>query len=106
MKNNLIVFENAMCCSTGVCGPEPDKTLILFNETIKKLQKEFGDWQIIRASLSGNPNLFLENKEVFELVKQNGQDILPIVWVNGKITAKGQYPDYPALKGMIEEALG
>ena len=26
--NNLIIYEGAMCCSTGVCGPEPDKELI------------------------------------------------------------------------------
>jgi len=103
MKNKLIIFEGAMCCSTGVCGPEPDKTLMIFNEAIKKLQTEFADWEIIRASLSTNANMFLENKEVFEQVRKNGQDVLPIVTINGKIIAKQKYLKYDELKKIIKE---
>ncbi len=105
MKNKLIIFEGAMCCSTGVCGPEPDKALIIFSEAIKKLQTEFRDWEIIRASLSTNPNMFLENKEIFELVRENGQDVLPIVMVNGKILSSRAYPDFTDLKEIIEGVL-
>ena len=25
---NIEIYEEAMCCSTGICGPEPDETLI------------------------------------------------------------------------------
>ena len=39
-ENNLIIYEGAMCCSTGICGPEPDKELIEFNETLKKRFKQ------------------------------------------------------------------
>jgi hypothetical protein len=47
----------------------------------------------------------LENKEVFELVRENGQDVLPIVMVNGKILASKYYPDFANLKEMIEGVL-
>ena len=96
--NNLIIYEGAMCCSTGVCGPEPDKELIEFNETLKKLNKEFSDLSIIRASLSVDVKMFLENKEIFQLVKVNGQQILPITTINGKIIAKKKYLKFNELK--------
>ena len=97
-ENNLIIYEGAMCCSTGVCGPEPDKELIEFNETLKKINEEFGDLKIIRASLSFDVKMFLENKEIFQLVKVNGQEILPITTVNGKIIAKKKYLKFNELK--------
>jgi hypothetical protein len=34
-KNELVIYEGAMCRSTGVCGAEPDKELNEFSETIK-----------------------------------------------------------------------
>ena len=96
--NNLIIYEGVMCCSTGVCGPEPEKELIEFNKTLKKINKEFSDLEIIRASLSFDVKMFLENKEIFQLVKENGQEILPITTINGKIIAKTRYPKFNELK--------
>ena len=97
-ENNLIIYEGAMCCSTGICGPEPDKELIEFNETLKKINEEFGDVKIIRASLSVDIKMFLENKEIFQLVKENGQEILPITTINGKVVAMMKYPKLSELK--------
>ena len=97
-ENNLIIYEGAMCCSTGICGPEPDKELIEFNETLKKINEEFGDVKIIRASLSVDIKMFLENKEIFQLVKENGQEILPITTINGKVVAMMKYPKLGELK--------
>ncbi|MBE3093206.1 MAG: arsenite efflux transporter metallochaperone ArsD [Actinobacteria bacterium] len=97
-ENNLIIYEGVMCCSTGVCGPEPDKELIEFNEALKKINKEFSDLEITRASISFDVKMFLENKEIFQLVKENGQEILPITTINGKIIAKKKYPKFNELK--------
>ena len=96
--NNLIIYEEAMCCSTGVCGPEPDKELIEFNEALKKIDKEFSDLDIIRASLSADVKIFLENKKISQLVKKNGQQILPITTINEKIIAKKKYLKFNELK--------
>ena len=63
MKRNLVIYEGAMCCSTGICGPEPDKELIEFSETLKRLQNEFKELNITRASMSFNVGMFLENSE-------------------------------------------
>jgi len=95
-KMELIIFENVMCCSSGVS--ESDKELLEFNETLKNLEKEFSDLIITRASMSYNMNLFLENKEIFQLVKENGLDILPVITLNKKIIAKQKYLKYSELK--------
>jgi len=97
-ENNLIIYEGVMCCSTGVCGPEPDKELIEFNETLKKINKEFTDLKITRASLSFDVKMFLENKKIFQLVKESGKEILPITAINGKIIAKNKYPKFNEIK--------
>ena len=103
-KKELIIYEGAMCCSTGVCGPEPDLELITFNETLKKLQAEYdGQLTIMRASLSFNSLFFLANPEVARLVKEDGPDILPITTVNGRMIAKQKYLSYDELKASLEE---
>jgi len=101
-KIDLIIYEGAMCCSTGICGPEPDKVLIDFNETLKKIQHEFKDVSVVRGSLSFNVNMFLEN-EIIELVKEQGPEVLPITTINGNIIAKQRYLSYEELKKALEE---
>ena len=102
-KTDLIIYEGAMCCSTGICGPEPDKVLIDFNETLKKIQHEFHDVNVVRGSLSFNVNMFLEKNEIIELVKEEGPEILPITTINGNIVAKRRYLTYEELKKALEE---
>ncbi|MEX0920951.1 MAG: arsenite efflux transporter metallochaperone ArsD [Candidatus Pacearchaeota archaeon] len=103
VKDNLTIYEGVMCCQTGLCGPEPDKTLIDLNETLKKLQNEFSDLEINRANITHNLNMFLENKEIFQLVKEKGQEILPITTINGKIIANQKYLKYDEVKEIIKE---
>ncbi len=102
MAIDLIIYDGVMCCTTGVCGPEPDKELMEFNKTLKKLKKEFKDLNVKRASMSFNMPLFLENTEIFQLVKENGLDILPVTTINEKIIAKQRYPKYVKLKKELE----
>lgn len=107
MKNNeLIIYEGAMCCSTGVCGPEPDRELILFNEVLKRFQIEYGEiLSIMRASLTFNSLIFMANKEIARLIKENGPDVLPITTINGEIVAKQRYLNYDELHAILVERL-
>ncbi len=102
-KIDLTIYEGVMCCPTGICGPEPDKVLIEFNETVKKIQHEFSDVNVVRASISFNINLFLEKNEIIDLVKKEGPEILPITTLNGNIIAKQRYLTYEELKKALEE---
>lgn len=105
-KNELIVYEGAMCCSTGICGPEPDQTLIAFNEALKRLQVEYGDkLTIMRASLAFNSLIFLSHKEIAKLVKENGPEILPVTTIRGEIIARRKYLTYAEMKAAIDEKM-
>jgi hypothetical protein len=102
-KSELIIYEGAMCCSTGVCGPEPDQNLIVFSETLKRLQNEYGEGlSIMRASLTFNSLVFMAHPEIARLVKENGPGVLPITTVNGEIIAGQKYLLYEELKAFIE----
>lgn len=101
-KNELIIYEGAMCCSTGVCGPEPDKQLMEFSETVKKLKKEQVELEIKRASIAHNLDMFLENKEIIQMVREMGLHILPITTLNGRIIATQKYLSYEELNEKIK----
>jgi hypothetical protein len=103
-KSELIIYEGAMCCSTGICGPEPDQNLIVFSETMKRLQNEYGErLTVMRASLTFNSLVFMAHPEIARLVKENGPGVLPITTVNGEIVAGQKYLKYEELKAAIEE---
>ncbi len=103
-KINLVIYEGAMCCTTGVCGPEPNKELIELNEALKRLQKEFKELNAVRASISFNLNMFLENSEISQQIQVNGPGVLPITTINGKIIARKKYLTYSELKKEIENS--
>jgi len=102
-KNSLIIYEGAMCCSTCVCGPDPDKELIEFNETLKKIKTEFADVDITRASISFDAKMFLKNKEIFQLIKEEGQKALPVIYINGRIISKYKYLKLNELREELEK---
>ncbi len=103
-KLELTIYEGAMCCATGVCGPEPDRELIEFNETLKRLSGEYnGNLKIIRASLVFNSLLFFANSEIARLVKDNGQEMLPITTVDGEIIAQKRYLKYDEIVKYLNE---
>ena len=105
-KLELIVFEGAMCCSTGVCGPEPDQKLIAFNEAIKRLQSEYGEkLSIMRASLTFNSLIFLSHKEIAKQVKEGGPEVLPITTINGEMIAGQRYLTYEEMKAAVEDKI-
>ncbi len=100
-KNELTIYEGALCCSTGICGLEPDKTLIELSEAIKMLQIDFRDLRLMRASLSYNAQAFLENEEVLTLIKEKGTGILPVTVLNGRIISTQRYMNYEEMKRAV-----
>lgn len=84
------IFDPAMCCSTGVCGPGVDPELLRMATIISNLQKAGKD--ISRHNLSDEPQIYVENKAVNEVLLNEGVDALPITLVDGKVMKKGGYP--------------
>ena len=86
---NIEIYEEAMCCSTGVCGPEPDETLIKVNQINEYLKQN--QIEVQRYNMNNNPNEFIQNKEVIRLIQDKGNEVLPITFIEGNIAKTGAY---------------
>ena len=98
----LMIFEGTMCCGSGVCGPEPDKTLVEFSDTIKKLEKDYPEMQIQRANMSHNLDIYRQNLDILQIIKGKGVGILPIISIDGTIVSQQKYLKYEELKQALE----
>lgn len=86
----MIIFEPAMCCPTGVCGPSVNKELLRVSVTINNLKSN--GVSIERYNLSNNPQIFIDNKLINDLLNKEGIDILPVVIVDGEVVKTKSYP--------------
>ena len=85
------IFDPAMCCSTGVCGPDVDDTLADFANDVKWMKGQ--GIEVNRYNLGQEPELFKSNPAVLSKLKSEGTDVLPIIMINGSIVSEGGYPD-------------
>jgi hypothetical protein len=103
MKHNkLMIFEGTMCCESGVCGVEPDKTLVEFGDTLKKLKKDYPEMQIQRANMSHGLDIYRQNLDILQMIKAKGVGILPIISIDGTIVSQQKYLKYEELKQALE----
>lgn len=84
------IFDPAMCCSTGVCGPSVDKELLRIATVIDAL-KQMGV-TVVRHNLSSEPQAFIRNETVNALLRSEGAEVLPVTMVDGTVAVKGKYP--------------
>ncbi|QCC50952.1 arsenite efflux transporter metallochaperone ArsD [Halapricum salinum] len=99
----LTLYEEAMCCSTGVCGPDPDDELVEVSAALDQLEAEF-DVDVSRANMQHNIEQFLETQQIADLVEEHGPSILPITVVDDEIVAKEAYLSYDELASTIEQS--
>lgn len=86
----MIIFDPAMCCSTGVCGPSIDPELLRVATVLKNLKSN--GVIVDRYNLTNNPQAYVENKIINELLNKEGVDILPVVIVDGEVVKTKAYP--------------
>ncbi|MCM3767646.1 arsenite efflux transporter metallochaperone ArsD [Neobacillus niacini] len=84
------IFDPALCCPTGVCGPSVDPELTRVATAIFLLEKKGFD--ITRYNLATEPGRFVENTEVNRVLHEQGPDALPVSIVDGKIAKISIYP--------------
>lgn len=85
------VFDPAMCCATGVCGPQVDPVLPRFTEDFHWLANQ--GVAVERYNLSQQPQAFAGNLEVKAALAADGIGCLPLILVNGGVVSKGRYPE-------------
>lgn len=84
------IFEQAMCCPTGLCGPSIDPELLRLSSVLDAL-KEKGI-VVGRYNLSNDPLKFVQTKVVTDFLQSHGPEELPLVLVDGAIQFSGRYP--------------
>jgi hypothetical protein len=87
---NIELFDPAMCCSTGVCGPSIDPELMRIATVINTLKQK--GIVIKRHGLSSEPQDFIANKVISDLLQKEGADILPVTLIDGEVAKTGKYP--------------
>lgn len=90
MNVKIEIFDPALCCSTGVCGPSVEPALIRVANAIEQLKKQNVDIQ--RYNLSQDAGHFVSNPIISSLLQQHGPDILPVTLVNGELRKQQSYP--------------
>ncbi len=86
----LEIYEPPLCCPTGVCGPSPDPALAKLQESILRWKK--AGIVVERIAINQAPQRVLANPTVVDLLTREGQEVLPVSLLDGKVVCKGKYP--------------
>jgi hypothetical protein len=99
MTLRLEVFDPALCCPTGVCGPSVDPALARFAGDLARLRRE--GVTIERHNLSHDPGAFAGNDLVRGEIERRGVACLPVVVANGRVVSVTRYPDRAELHAAL-----
>ncbi len=89
MSTQLEVFDPPMCCSTGICGPSVDPALTRFAADLQWLASQ--GIQVVRYNLAQQPQAFVGNPLVKEILTESGNTSLPLIVLNGSVLSTGKY---------------
>lgn len=87
---NIKIYDPALCCSTGVCGVEPDQKLLTFAADVEWLKQQGVD--VERFNLGQQPMAYASNDTVREQLQKSGMNALPLIIADDQIVLSGRYP--------------
>ncbi|WP_112180244.1 MULTISPECIES: arsenite efflux transporter metallochaperone ArsD [Paraliobacillus] len=88
--SKIEIFDPAMCCSTGVCGPTVDPNLTRVASAVYSLEQKGNN--ITRFNLANDPAAFTNNETVNQVLNEKGADALPVTLLDNEIVKVGEYP--------------
>lgn len=88
--STIRVFEPALCCNTGVCGPDVDQALVQFTADLEHLRGQGVD--IARHNLANDPLAFANDETARAFLQLAGSEGLPLTVVDGVTVMTGSYP--------------
>lgn len=98
----LQIYDKPMCCSTGVCGPEVDPVLPQFAADLDWLKSQ--GHHVERYNLAQQPQAFIENKAIHQVLSTEGTESLPVVVIDGKIVSRRVYPSRAVLSALVSDS--
>jgi hypothetical protein len=88
--SKIQVYDPAMCCSTGVCGPGVDPALPRVAADLAWLKSK--GIEIERYNLAQEIAAFTSNPTVKQALNSQGTKCLPMTLVDGHVVCQGEYP--------------
>ena len=101
---HLDVYDPAMCCTTGVCGPELDPLLVQFAADAKWLATQ--GVTVRRFNLAQEPEAFSAAPLVRRTLQIEGVGCLPLGIVEGTVAFRGGYPARTVLAELLTLPVG
>lgn len=98
------VYEPALCCNTGVCGPETDDALVTFTADLAFVKDQGVD--IERRNLANDPGAFAADQTVLAFLNTAGSEGLPLTVVDGVTVRTGTYPSREELLAFTKTPVG
>lgn len=95
------LYETAMCCETGVCGPSVDEQLLTIREDLRWVEAQGAS--VSRHNLTSDPDAFVAQPKVTGLMQAFGENALPVLVVDGEIAAHGHYPTRDELAALLAD---
>jgi hypothetical protein len=89
-QKSITVFDPAMCCSTGVCGPEVDPRLARFSADLEWLAAQ--GVSVRRFNLAQEPGAFAEDAEAKAALQREVASALPLIKAGNDVVSSGTYP--------------
>ena len=91
------VFDPAMCCSTGVCGPSVPPALARFAGDLEWLARQ--GVEVTRYNLTHEPQAFVASEPARAALAERGEQALPLILADGERVSIGRYPYRSELAG-------
>ena len=95
----LKIYDPAMCCSSGVCGPDVDPELVRLATFLKSLDESAVT--VERYNLSQEPGAYTANAAVAAALREKGPVALPMVFVDDELISSGSYPELSNLSALL-----
>jgi hypothetical protein len=96
------VYDPALCCSSGVCGPGVDPELLRIARDVRRLEAQ--GVSVVRYNLAQQPAAFVGNQHIAGLLQAFGDAALPAVVVHGEILVHGRYPSRDELDAALQRS--
>lgn len=87
---HLTIYDPALCCSSGVCGPSVDPELVRVQADLEWLKKQ--GVSVARFNLAQQPADFAANETIKTVLQQSGTEALPVILLGENIVASRFYP--------------
>lgn len=97
---SLKIYDPAMCCSSGVCGPNVNDKLVQLAAFLKGLNEE--EYAVERYNLSQQPEAYVESQAVADNLKDKGTEVLPLIFVDDELMWSGDYPPVKELADALK----